>query len=248
VIDRLLEMSQLETGTITISRAPVNPVHLVREALTAIGQRAKEQGMVTRPGDRDGRPYISVSHRLHGMEEDALDITVSSQRIALFLRLEDQLGMPTDDEPIIQADRFRLREVLDNLLENALNYSPEGGKIEVIIRPIRTNGKVSRSQHAPVPDDQKRNAAGDELAKPEGRQMLEICVRDNGIGIPREHIERIFDHFHRVDTRLTREVNGLGLGLAICKRIVELHDGVIWAESEVGKGSTFHVWLPMDVQ
>jgi signal transduction histidine kinase len=248
VIDRLLEMSQLETGTITITRAPVNPVHLVREALTAIGQRAKEQGMVTRPGDREGRPYISVSQRLHGMEEDALDITVSSQRIALFLRLEDQLGMPTDDEPIIQADRFRLREVLDNLLENALNYSPEGGKIEVIIRPIRTNGKVSRSQHPPVEDDQERNAAGDELAKPEGLQMLEICVRDNGIGIPREHIERIFDHFHRVDTRLTREVNGLGLGLAICKRIVELHDGVIWAESEVGKGSTFHMWLPMDVQ
>jgi signal transduction histidine kinase len=256
VIDRLLEMSQLETGTITITRAPVNPVHLVREALTAIGQRAKEQGMVTRPGDREGprsgdregRPYISVSQRLHGMEEDVLDITAPSQRIALFLRLEDQLGMPTDDEPVIQADRFRLREVLDNLLENALNYSPEGGKIEVIIRPIRTNGKVSRSQHPPVEDHQKRNSPDDALTKPESRQMLEICVRDNGIGIPREHIERIFDHFHRVDTRLTREVNGLGLGLAICKRIVELHDGVIWAESEVGKGSTFHMWLPMDVQ
>jgi signal transduction histidine kinase len=76
--------------------------------------------------------------------------------------------------------------------------------------------------------------------------MLEICVRDGGIGIPKEHIGRIFDHFHRVDTRLTREVNGLGLGLAICKRIVELHDGVIWVESELGKGSAFHVWLPLD--
>jgi signal transduction histidine kinase len=252
VIDRLLEMSQLETGTISIMRAPVNPVHLVREALIAIGERAKEEGMVTkqddREGDREGRPYISVSQRVHGMEEDGMETSALNQRIALYLRLEDQLGMPSDDEPIIQADRFRLREVLDNLLENALNYSPEGGKIEVIIRPIRTNGKVSRSQHSPVPDDQKSNAPDDTFAKLEGRQMLEICVRDNGIGIPREHIERIFDHFHRVDTRLTREVNGLGLGLAICKRIVELHDGVIWAESEVGKGSTFHVWLPMDAQ
>ncbi len=76
--------------------------------------------------------------------------------------------------------------------------------------------------------------------------MVEICVCDNGIGIPAAHLERIFDRFHRVDTSLTREVNGIGLGLAICKRIVELHGGMIWAESEIGRGSKFHVWLPMD--
>ncbi len=76
--------------------------------------------------------------------------------------------------------------------------------------------------------------------------MIEVCVRDHGIGIPHEQLERIFDRFYRVDTRLTREVNGLGLGLAICKRIVELHKGVIWAESELGKGSAFHVWLPLE--
>ena len=66
------------------------------------------------------------------------------------------------------------------------------------------------------------------------------------LAFPTAHLERIFDRFHRVDTRLTREVNGIGLGLAICKRIVELHGGMIWAESEIGIGSTFHVWLPMD--
>ncbi len=76
--------------------------------------------------------------------------------------------------------------------------------------------------------------------------MVEISVRDHGIGIPRAHLGRIFDRFHRVDTRLTREVNGMGLGLAICKRIVELHGETIWAESDIGAGSTFHVWLPMD--
>ena len=75
--------------------------------------------------------------------------------------------------------------------------------------------------------------------------MVEICVCDSGIGIPGEHLERIFDRFHRVDTRLTREVDGLGLGLAICKRIVELHKGRIWAESLPGEGSTFHVLLPV---
>src|SRR5205807_929309 len=65
-----------------------------------------------------------------------------------------------------------------------------------------------------------------------------------GLGIAAEHVERIFDPFYRVDTRLAREVNGLGIGLANCKRIVELHGGAIWVESTVGTGSTFHVRLP----
>ena len=77
--------------------------------------------------------------------------------------------------------------------------------------------------------------------------MIEMVVRDYGIGIPANQLERIFDRFHRVDTGLTREVNGLGLGLAICKRIVEMHKGVIWAESVLGKGSAFHVWLPVNL-
>ena len=78
------------------------------------------------------------------------------------------------------------------------------------------------------------------------RRLLEICVADTGMGIPPEQLSRIFERFHRIDNRLTREVSGLGLGLAICKRIVELHDGAIWAESESGKGSKFYVWLPID--
>jgi signal transduction histidine kinase len=76
--------------------------------------------------------------------------------------------------------------------------------------------------------------------------MLGICVQDQGVGIPAEHLGRIFDRFHRVDMRLTREVDGLGLGLAICQRIVELHGGAIWAESAPGAGSTVHVLLPLE--
>ena len=76
--------------------------------------------------------------------------------------------------------------------------------------------------------------------------MAEIWIQDHGIGIAEAHLEQIFQRFYRVDTSLTREVNGLGLGLAICKQIVTLHNGLLWAESEVGKGSTFHVLLPMN--
>lgn len=75
--------------------------------------------------------------------------------------------------------------------------------------------------------------------------MLTIAIRDRGIGIPPDHLERIFDRFHRVDTRLTREVGGAGLGLAICKRIMALQGGDIWAESEPDVGSTFYMTLPL---
>ena len=79
---------------------------------------------------------------------------------------------------------------------------------------------------------------------PDEQEWVEISVCDEGLGIAAEHLERIFDPFYRVDTRLAREVNGLGIGLAMCKRIVELHGGAIWVESTVGTGSTFHVRLP----
>jgi signal transduction histidine kinase len=105
-----------------------------------------------------------------------------------------------------------------------------------------------------TPDDSLVNPAG--RAMREGdmrppavgghpRAMVEIVVRDFGVGIPSEHLGHIFDRFHRVDSSLTREVEGLGLGLAICKRLVELHGGMIWADSTPGSGSAFHVMLPV---
>lgn len=75
--------------------------------------------------------------------------------------------------------------------------------------------------------------------------MLTIGMRDQGIGMSSDHLERIFDRFYRVDTRLTHEVGGAGLGLAICKRIMTLQGGDIWAESEPDVGSTFYMTLPL---
>ncbi len=217
VIDRLFEMSQLETGDITIELTVVNLAYLVREAITALEQR-----------------FVEPEHQ--------------ERRFMFTLRLEDEQNTPTHEEPVIWADRHRLREVLDNLLDNAIHYSPEGGAIEVLIRPVFTRGQTSRPRPVARGDGGDDRQAMMPLAKQEVQSMVEICVHDQGIGIPPAHLERVFDRFHRVDTRLTREVNGIGLGLAICKRIVELHGGTIWAESDLGQGSTFHVWLPRDAR
>lgn len=76
--------------------------------------------------------------------------------------------------------------------------------------------------------------------------FLATSIRDTGIGIPSEHLDRLFVKFYRVDSSLTSEIGGTGLGLAIVKSIVDLHGGQVWAESEVGKGSTFTFTLPVD--
>ena len=202
IVDRMLELSHLESGVIQIASSAVDVVRLVREAITVTQQRIS------------GHTSESLTFDLH---------------------IKDGAGQLTHEEPLIKGDPRRLREILDHLLENAINYSPDGGAIDVILRPV---------PDGLVPGIRNETTMVTILATMP-QHMLEICVCDHGVGIPPEHLERIFDRFHRVDTRLTRETSGMGLGLTICKLLVELHDGVIWAESCPAGGSAFHVWLPM---
>lgn len=229
LIDRLLEMSQLETGTIALERVPVNLPHLVREAITALGQRLNGQRIIHFDGQ------VIENSRTHH----------TSEPIIFTLRVENRNGLPNNAEPVIHADRQRLREVVDNLLENAILYSPDGGIVEVVVRQTTIKDVVGR--YPLIWNNEPGHSGSFSLYSVDiaDQQMVELSVSDHGIGIPVEQLKRIFDHFHRVDTRLTREVNGLGLGLSICKHIIELHNGVIWAESEPGYGSSFHVLLPL---
>jgi signal transduction histidine kinase len=214
IIERLLEMSELEVGELLMNRSPVDLVHLAGEAIASQEERVAGQF----PG-----------------------------RFTFKLSIEDANGRPSlaSHIALVWADLRRLREVLDNLLENAIKYSPKGDIIKVILRPAadaRASALTSTDSTTEVDRDQPEGTQQGVHRTPD---MVEVCVCDNGIGIPGEQLERIFDRFHRVDTRLTREVSGLGLGLAICKRIVELHDGRIWAESSPGEGSKFHILLPV---
>lgn len=119
--------------------------------------------------------------------------------------------------PKIVADPDCLRQVLTNLVTNAIKYSPGGGSISVRCRE-------------------------------RGSQHVVIEVSDHGIGIPADQIPRLFQKFQRVRTEEHMRISGTGLGLYICRLIVEGHGGQIWVESEVGKGSTFGLVLPLDAK
>ena len=114
----------------------------------------------------------------------------------------------------IEIDTDKMTQVIDNILNNAIKYSPDGGKITVSMKTT---------------DD----------------QMI-LSIKDQGLGIPKQDLPKIFDRFYRVDRARSRAQGGTGLGLAIAKEIIKQHNGFIWAKSEYGKGSTFTIVLPYD--
>jgi signal transduction histidine kinase len=131
-------------------------------------------------------------------------------------RLTDglELGLVTGNGlPPVAADADKLRQILVNLTENAIKYSPDGGRIEV---------RVDRAGPA-----------------------LRFSVRDEGIGIALKEQARIFERFHRLDPNMTRGVGGTGLGLYICRELVQHMGGRIWVTSREGHGSTFAFDLPL---
>jgi signal transduction histidine kinase len=117
------------------------------------------------------------------------------------------------DLPDVAADPEKAKQVLVNLIENAVKYSPEGGRIEVSLEHVDTH--------------------------------VRFAVRDEGLGIPGDEQQRIFEKFHRLDPHLTRGVGGSGLGLYISRELVEQMRGRIWVVSREGAGSTFSFELPL---
>lgn len=134
--------------------------------------------------------------------------------------------------PLINGDARRIQQVIYNLLENAVKFTREG-HVELQVQVISIQWGVSAT--FPLPADGWL---------PDGRWLL-LQVADTGIGIAPESLEYIFTNFLQIDGSETREYGGLGLGLPISKRLVELHSGFIWVESTVEVGSTFYVALPI---
>ena len=120
----------------------------------------------------------------------------------------------TERDLWVEIDTDKIMQVLDNIMNNAIKYSPDGGKIEVHLMETHNN--------------------------------VVLSVSDEGLGIPKKDLEKVFERFYRVDKARARQQGGTGLGLAISKEVMKAHKGQIWVESVEGKGSTFYISLPYE--
>jgi signal transduction histidine kinase len=199
-------------ASMTLQRAELDPE--TRDSLLGIIHqesarlaRLVDQVRWTSELESDHRPHVVVPIDPAPLVRDV----VAAARLHLPPGLTVEL-VAGPDRPDAAGDPERMKQVLLNLVENAVKYSPDGGLIEV-------------------------GYAG-------AGEWVRFRVEDEGLGIPAEELDRIFEKFHRVDPNLTRGVGGTGLGLYICRQLVEQMHGRIRVTSELGRGSTFVVELP----
>jgi two-component system phosphate regulon sensor histidine kinase PhoR len=242
----------------------MNVSHELRTPLTAIRGYAEtllEGGLEDR---EEFRKFVQIIHRhadrLGRLLNDLLDLSnielertplsvrpvsmvdVTRQASAMLLPQAERKSIHLvtavpDELPAVMADRDRLVQVLVNLIDNAVKYTPEGGKVTVTARKVNgSSGHLADpSRSGPLLAQQPAHPPGD---------FIEIAVTDTGIGIPQKDLPRITERFYRVDKTRSRELGGTGLGLAIVKHLVQAHDGILAIESDLGKGTRVRVVLP----
>jgi two-component system sensor histidine kinase ChiS len=158
---------------------------------------------------------VALTRTVFSMTELVDQVRALNQPLAAKKRLTIE-RLNGDDLPPVYADRDKLKHVLGNLIGNAIKFTADGGRIWISF---------------------SRRGKGDE--------ELVVEVGDTGRGIARDHYELVFREFAQVDASASRPHHGTGLGLAIARKLVELHSGMIWVESELGKGSRFFFTLPL---
>ena len=190
-------LTEKQRDLMTAARDDSDRLHKIVENLMDMGRIESGKALMEiRPTD---------SGELAAAAVDANRSSFAAKRIDLSLEASDH-------SPAVMADATRIGHVLQNLLNNALKYTAENGRVEVAIEEEASNGWV------------------------------QFAVIDDGCGIPRQFVSRVFDKFFRVPGQAGD--SGTGLGLAIVKDIVEAHGGRIWVESREGRGTTFRFVLP----
>ncbi len=226
-----------------------NMTHELRTPLSGIIGLAESMadgatGHLTEMAKANLSMIASSGRRLSSLVGDILDISrLKSRELTLNLAPIDMYGLTSiviqlsrpllidrvlkltnsisPNIPLVDADENRIQQIMHNLIGNAIKFT-ESGRIDVSAEiPAQTNGN---------------------------RGMLAIKVSDTGIGISPESFTRIFEMFEQEDAGTSRQYGGTGIGLSVTKKLVELHGGKIWVESEVGKGSVFTFTLPLSAQ
>jgi signal transduction histidine kinase len=151
------------------------------------------------------------------MDVSALVAAVVFMQSSSAEQKEQSITMQLPPECVIKGDEARLRQVIENLISNAVKFSPHGTKVNVC------------------------------LTAPDEKGLVRFSVQDEGPGLTDDDKSKVFGHFQKLSARPTGDEHSSGIGLAIVKQIVELHGGHIAVESEVGKGATFVVELPVQV-
>jgi len=177
------------------------------EELSRLSNLINNLLLLATPGNKnvkDEHFFISLSELVNSFYEDILVLAENKQQKVL-VRIDDNIS--------ITGDKVRIYQLLLNLADNAIKYTPDNGIIEIT------------------------------LSK-EGSYAI-FTIKDNGIGIPDEHLPFVFERFYRVDKSRSRQSGGYGLGLAVCKTIVEAHKGIITLSSNISGGITVFVKLPV---
>jgi signal transduction histidine kinase len=170
---------------------------------------------------------------------DVLRSSISAiQEDTLRHQIAVSIDLQPDADREIEADAEKLLLILSHLLNNAVKFTPDGGSVSVQARKVQSSKCKVQSE----------NQEYSELRTPNSElhgDFIEISVADTGIGIKKVDLPRLFREFSQLEDPITKTYRGAGLGLALARKLVELHGGTIGVESEFGKGSTFRIVLPV---
>lgn len=157
--------------------------------------------------------------------KNTLESWAKEQNVVINLNLDQNLDM-------VYIDAQRMEQVITNLISNAIKFTKENGIIDVSTKKIKA-------------DEIKNNPFFEKTPSIYFSEYIQIAVKDNGIGIARENWSKVFEQFKQIENSLSRKVGGSGLGLPIAKKLIDAHKGFIWLNSEINKGSTFYIAIPV---
>jgi signal transduction histidine kinase len=179
--------------------------------------------------------------------ENIVKVLVNRKRIALSIDVETDPDGSGQALPPITADEPKFKQILYNLLSNAIKYTPDGGRVTVTAKQIPFDSPpVNRASETLLKGEGSGVPPLEEEVKGVSTSAIEIAIADTGIGIKKEDQQQIFAVFEQLDQSYARQQEGTGLGLTLTQKLIELHNGKIWVESEgEGKGSTFTFVIPL---